>query len=140
MKCLASIIAAKIALTAVFWVAMPLLATSGFLHKLGFPNPDSIGLFLKLLGVAYLSLLVSYVDGFRDARRGMYPRQTVTIGMVSNGGAFVVLSAGAVLDVWGSWGPWAQGYLWLSLLATGLFTAGLVRCGPFEVLKLTDCK
>lgn len=81
--------------------------------------------------MAYGALLVDYVFGLIATRRGRYPRGTVWTGIVSNGGAFLILSIGALQGVWAAWGPLARMGMWASLAATGLISAGLIAFGPF---------
>ena len=69
------------------------------------PEPQ---LFLRLLGMAYTALIVGYAFGLRDARSGRYPAGVVWVGIVSNGGAFVMLAVAALLGVWSGWGLPAQ--------------------------------
>ena len=107
MKNLARVLFAKIVLTVAAW-CIPLLAfPSTLFESLGFPVPEP-QLFLRLLGVAYL----------------------VWVGIVSNGGAFVVLGIAAILGTWSAWGFFAQVSMWISLLGTGGITAGLIAFGP----------
>lgn len=131
MSMLAVILVAKIALTIVLWTIPPLLFSSSWLRRFGFPVPQPL-MFLRLLGLAYFSLAVGYVLGLQSLCHGIYPSQTVLIGIVSNGGAFVLLVTGVAQSVWKTWGPVAKATMWASLVGTGLITFGLILFGPLR--------
>lgn len=129
MRNLARVLLLKIAITAILWLVPLLFFPIALLEHLGYPAfPTS--LFLRLLGMAYGALLVGYGFGLVAARRGQYPRSTVWSGIVSNGGAFLILSFGAFQGAWSTWGTPARLVLWASLAATGLISAGLIAFGP----------
>jgi hypothetical protein len=129
MRNLANVLIFKILVTAVFWFAPLLFLPGSLITRLGFPACPSV-IFLRLLGMAYGSLLVGYVFGLVATRQGRYPGSMVWIGIVSNGGAFALLVIGAIQGVWVAWGALAGLYMWTSLAATGLITAGLIAFGP----------
>jgi len=130
MRYLAGVLLFKIGFTIALCVGLLLLPTS-LLEKAGFPTfPSSI--FLRLLGMAYGALLTGYVFGFVHTLHGRYPRDTVWTGIVSNGGAFFILSIGAFQGTWTAWGSLARIAMWASLLATGLISAGLIVFGPYR--------
>ncbi len=126
---LSKILAFKIALTVAVWCIPLLLFPTTWLLALGFPVPEP-QLFLRLLGMAYTALVVGYGFGLRAASRGAYPAGVVWVGIVSNGGACVMLAIGAAFGVWAAWGTIAQAIMWGSLLGTAAITAALVRFGP----------
>ena len=129
MRYLSRVLIFKIGVTTFLWFVPLLLVSTPLLEKIGFPTYPST-LFLKLLGMAYGALLVGYVFGLVDTRRGRYPRSTVWTGIVSNGGAFLLLFLGAFQGAWAAWGPPARLAMWASLAATGLISAGLIAFGP----------
>ncbi|MBI5925176.1 MAG: hypothetical protein HY836_06215 [Aquabacterium sp.] len=129
MSHLSRIFVVKIALTALLWGGPLLLFPSSWLHWLGFPVPEP-QIFLRLLGMAYLALLVGYAFGLRMSLHHGYPAGAVWVGIVSNGGAFFLLAVAAVLGVWASWGVLAQSFMWVSAIGTGCITVGLVWLGP----------
>jgi hypothetical protein len=88
--------------------------------------------FVRLLGMAYGSLLVGYCFGFVDCRHGIYPRNTVWVGMVSNGGAFLLLLIGAIESTWSEWGWMARIIMWISLAVTASICTGLTVFGPLS--------
>ncbi len=129
MKNLSRVLAIKMGITIVLWFVPLLFFPSGLLRHLGFPDLEP-RLFIQLLGMAYGSLLVSYGFGFAATRHGKYPRSTVWAGIVSNGGAFLLLSLGAIRGDWETWRGVASLMMWTSLAATGLIAAGLIAFGP----------
>jgi hypothetical protein len=128
MQNLSIVLCLKIGVT-VLWFVPLLFFPSDLLRTIGFPDLAPI-IFIKLLGLAYGSLLVGYVFGFVAARHGSYPRSTVWTGIVSNGGAAILLSIGAFQGIWATWGFWARLIMRISLAATGLISAGLIAFGP----------
>lgn len=131
MRALTAVLTAKIILTILLWVVPLLFFPAAWLRRLGFPVPEP-PLFLQLLGMAYLALVVGYAFGWRSARRGIYPADAVWAGIVSNGGAFLLLAIAAVSGVWASWGGPARVAMWSSLVATGAITVGLLAFGPLR--------
>ncbi len=129
MKALARVLVVKIALTLSAWSIPLLLFPKPLLTWLGFPVPEP-ALFLRLLGMAYVALIVAYCFGLRAAQRGEYPATVVWVGIVSNAGACLVLGWFALLGAWSAWGGFAQFVMWASLLGTGAIAAALVVFGP----------
>ena len=128
MRHLSRVLFSKIGITIALWCGPLLLFPVSFLERMGFPTCPS-PIFLRLLGMAYGALTVSYVFGLFATRHGRYPGSTVWTGIVSNGGAFLLLSAGAFQGTWAAWGAPARLVMWASLAATGLITAGLIVFG-----------
>lgn len=118
----------KILFTTVLWVT-PLVAPRCLFERLGFPDtyPD---IFIRLLGAAYLALLVGYLLGLQSLHQGVYPAATVWVGVVSNGVACTILALHVFRGTWRQWGLLARGAMWFSLGATFLITTGLVWYGP----------
>ena len=132
MKNLSRVLILKIGITTVFWFIPLLFVPIHFLNRpIGFPDLGP-PIFIRLLGMAYGSLLVGYVFGLIATLDGKYPRGTVWAGIVSNGGAFLLLAIGAFEGVWDTWKCWAPGFMWASLIATGLISAGLIAFGPMR--------
>jgi len=119
----------KIAVTICAWCAPLLLFPTGVLQWLGFSVPQPI-VFLRLLGMAYLALVVSYLSTLRAIGKNVYPGAGVWVGIVSNGGASLCLALAASEGVWSSWGLPAQIFMWGSLVGTAAITVGLVVFGP----------
>ena len=120
-------LAIKIALTLSFWGPPLLLAPDALLHALGFPVPDP-PVFRRLLGAAYVALVVGYVGGYRAVANGQYPAAVVRMGIVSNGVAAVLLVGYHVLGAFTDWGVLARTFMAVSLLATAGITVGLAAC------------
>ena len=128
MRNLSRVLFLKIGITVVLWCGPLLLFPISLLERMGFPTCPS-AIFLQLLGMAYGALTVSYVFGLVATLHGRYPGSTVWTGIVSNGGAFLLLSVGAFQGTWATWGSPAHLIMWASLAATGLITAGLIVFG-----------
>jgi len=128
MKALSRVLIAKIFLTIIIWCVPLLFFPAPLLKWLGFPVPEPL-IFLRLLGMAYTALVVAYCFGLRDARRNRYPHAVVWVGVVSNGGAFVLLLIAAVSSVWTQWGGIAHWIMWGSLAGTGAIASCLVLFG-----------
>ena len=130
MNNLSRVLDVKIVITFFFWLFPLLFFPISWLEEtIGFPDLGP-PIFIRLLGMAYGALLVGYVFGRIATHRGRYPRAIVWAGIVSNGGAFLLLSAGAFQHDWDNWKKLAAGFMWFSLVATGLISAGLIAFGP----------
>lgn len=131
MRALSAILIAKIVLTISVWCVPLLLFPANWLAALGFPVPEPL-LFLRLLGMAYAALVLGYAFGLRAALRGEYPADVVWVGIVSNGGACLLLAIAAVAGTWSAWGAIAQVSMWASLVGTAAITVGLAWFGPLR--------
>lgn len=110
------------------WVASLLLFPGSLQEQAGLPPAGEQAVFIRLLGMAYAALLVGYTFGFFTIRRGTYPAGVIWTGIVSNGGACMLL--GVFRNTWGAWHGYAPAFIWASFVATGLITAGLITFGP----------
>lgn len=119
----------KIAVTAVLWAGPLLFAPARLFRALGFPAPEPM-VFVRLLGAAFTALLVGYVLGLRALKAGGDPSDAVLVGIVSNGLACGVLVAYGLAGAYARWGRAARAYVWISALATGLVTVGLILTRP----------
>lgn len=128
MSNLAKVFLAKIILTIGAWVIPPLFLPTCLLSCLGFVVPEPI-IFLRLLGMAYAALVVGYCFGYQQARKGERPLGVIWVGIVSNGGACLLLVFYAIRGTWSAWGPFAQFVMWVSMVGTGAITTGLVVFG-----------
>jgi hypothetical protein len=88
--------------------------------------------FVRLLGAAYAALVVGYVSGLRALRRGDDVRNTVWVGITSNGSASLILFLSGVSGAWKGWGTLARMYMWSSAILTASITLGLVAAGLFR--------
>lgn len=107
------------------WSASLLFLSEPQFAYLGMPEPKPI-LFTRLLGAAFLALLVGYALGLRDLYRGKMPVNTMLVGIVSNGLACVLLIYFGLQGAWNGWGAVARYCMWGSAIFTGLITALLV--------------
>jgi hypothetical protein len=98
---------------------------------MGMPEPKPL-LFLRLLGAAYLALVVGYTCGLRRLARGDEVQDIVWVGITSNGLAFLILLLFGIMGAWTEWGIWAQIYMWISVVITASLTLGLVGAGLFR--------
>lgn len=131
MRGLIHVLTFKIVFTVIGSCIPLLLLSESSLQWLGFSVPQPI-LFLRLLGMAYLALIVGYAFGLKEAKRGIYPAHAVWVGIVSNGGAALILSFAALSGAWASWGVIAQVMMWGSLICLTGITVGLIAFGPFD--------
>ena len=131
---LARVFLAKIVLTFLLWCIPLLLFPASVLTSLGFPVPEP-QVFLRLLGTAYVALVVGYAFALRAISRDEYPASAVWVGIVSNGGAFLILIVAAYFGAWASWGALARLFMWASLAATGAVTAALILFGRGKTRK-----
>lgn len=123
-KLLSRVYVTKIVITILLWSIPLLVFPPRLMTTLGFPELEAM-LFLRLLGWAYLALCVGYYFGWRNARNGVFDPAAFTMGIVSNGGAFIFLTYYAITAAWSDWGFLAQLFMWISLAATLAITSGL---------------
>jgi hypothetical protein len=127
---LALVLSVKVLFTLILW-ALPLLTfPTSWLVRMGMPEPKPM-LFLRLLGAAYLALVVGYISGLRRLGRGDEVQDVVWVGITSNGSAFLILLLFGIAGAWKEWRILARIYMWVSVVATGSITLGLVVAGIF---------
>jgi hypothetical protein len=117
----------KIALTVV-WAVPLLLGPDCVFRALGFPPPEP-RVFTRLLGAAFVALLVGYLQGVQALARGEHPAGTVVVGMVSNGLACALLTGHGLAGAYSRWGGGARWFMRGSAFATGFVTLGLFVTG-----------
>ncbi len=128
---LATVLTLKVVFTLIFW-SLPLLTFPGsWFVRIGMPEPKPI-LFLRLLGAAFLALVVAYVSGLRGLGRGDDVRNIVWVGITSNGLASLILLLYGIAGAWKEWGMLARSYMWGSTLTTASITLALVVAGLFR--------
>jgi hypothetical protein len=126
MRGLRGLLIRKIAITGIFW-CIPLLAfPSTWFVALGMPAPEPL-MFVRLLGAAYLALLVGYYMGLQGIASGESPMPVINMGLASNGMACLVLTYFGATSSWSSWGAGAQGFMWLSALGALGITLSLLK-------------
>ena len=122
MRLLKATLILKILLT-IAWSASLLFLSETQFERLGMPEPI---LFTRLLGAAFLALLVGYLLGLRELRLGKTPFNTMLVGIISNGLACVILLCYGLQGEWSEWGEVARYSLWASTIFTGLITGLLI--------------
>jgi hypothetical protein len=120
----------KILFTAIFWSLPLLFAPEKLVLWIGIPITNNM-IFLRLLGMVYTSLLVGYIFAFNSIRQGEYPLTTVWVGIVSNGGAALILLVYGLFGYWKSWKIIAQAGMWFFMFATALISIGLIATGLY---------
>lgn len=126
MRGLNGLLKRKIAITAVFWCLPLLIFPASWFVALGVPSPEPIFI-ARLLGAAYLALLVGYYEGLRSLAKGESPLPVMHMGITSNGFAAVLLAYFGATGAWSSWGVGASAFMWLSTLGAFSIAASLVR-------------
>jgi len=126
MKGLKGVLKRKIIITAIFWCIPLLTFPASLFIQLGVPSPEPI-MFVRLLGAAYLALLVGYYMGLKGLDSGENPVPVLSMGITSNGLAFLILTFFGVNGSWSSWGTGAQIFMWLSAAGALLITVNLLR-------------
>lgn len=122
---LRAVLILKIGVTLVCWAGPMLLLHPAQFEMLGFPVPEPF-LYIRLLGMAYLALVVGYAYGYRVALKGYFPSAAVAIGIVSNGGAAMIILAFLLSGKTEEFSPIAYNLMVLSGGLLGLITLGLV--------------
>jgi hypothetical protein len=116
----------KIVITGLFWCLPLLTFPSAWFVAFGMPAPEPL-LIVRLLGAAYLALLVGYYSGLRGLDKGSDPAPVIRMGIASNGLAALLLVYFGVSGAWASWGSGATLFMWLSALGASLMTFSLLR-------------
>jgi len=117
----------KIVVTTILWAAPLLFGTPQLFDILGIPFPEPV-IFLRLLGMAYFTLIFVYYNGYKllkIRRNAVASEVAVSAGIVSNGLAFIVLFFSGTSGSWSDWGMLGQIYMWVSTILTFLFTVSL---------------
>jgi len=118
----------KIAAALLLWSLPALLASPACFAHLGFPEPEPI-LWVRLMGMAFLSLALGYWQGLQTLHhQGTFPLGTVRAGILSNGGACLILLSTLLFDDLEGWTKWAVPYLWLSAGLTFTISTSLLAC------------
>ncbi len=126
MKGLKGLFFRKIAITAIF-LCVPLLFFPPSLFELfGIPAPQPL-MFTRLLGVAYLALIVGYYGGIKALDNNQNPIFTIDMGIVSNGVAGLVFLYFGFTGGWTNWSIGAQIYMWLLSFGALLITLNLFQ-------------
>lgn len=129
MQILKLVLEIKIFVTLVVWSLPLIIFRPSWLILIGFPDPGTLIIFIRLLGAAYFSLTIGYILGYLDLAKGESIENTVTVGIVSNFLACIILMIYGVLGKWTNWGKYARIFMWGSIVATGAITVGLFFSG-----------
>jgi hypothetical protein len=116
----------KIVITAILWCLPLLTFPASWFVALGVPSPEPIFI-ARLLGAAYLALLVGYYAGLRGLAKGESPLPVMHMGIASNGFAAAILVCYGATGAWSSWGMGASVFMWLSTMGAFSITATLVH-------------
>lgn len=128
MSNLSKVLIFKISGTVFLWCLPLLLLPSSMLEAIGFPPQESY-MFIRMLGWAYLALCVGYYFALKASLAGKRLMGPIWVGIVSNGGASLLLLYYGLMGTWAAWGSMVQFILWGSALATALITLGLYCYG-----------
>ena len=116
MSFLALLLLIKIVVTLLFAAGPLMLLSKDRLDRLGGFGENSLTVY-RLYGIGILSLLVVYSFGVDVAMSGAFPLYAVAMGVVSNGGAALVLMGSGELNK----RPWIVGFF--AAIAAGLVLA-----------------
>lgn len=128
MRSLKGLLIRKIVITGIFWCVPLLLFPSSLFQALGVPVTEPL-LFIRLLGAAYLALLVGYYIGMSVIKEGESPAPVIQVGIASNGLVGLLLTYYGVAGAWSHWGVGAQVFIWLSMSGAFFITLNLIRLG-----------
>ncbi|TXT40347.1 MAG: hypothetical protein FD135_1371 [Comamonadaceae bacterium] len=115
MRGLQTLLLRKIYITCLFWCLPLLVFPRSWFVALGMPAPEPL-VFVRLLGAAYLALLVGYYLGMRGLETGESPAPVIDMGITSNGLAGLLLLYFGATGAWSAWGGAAQVFMWVSML------------------------
>ncbi len=128
MSNLARVYAFKIVATLLVWCLPLIFFSESLLESAGLPAQPT-GMFLRLLGWAYLALCVGYGFGLSAELQGIRVVGPIWVGIVSNAGACIILAYFAWRGDWNQWGWLVKTIGYGSIAATLLITTGLFWFG-----------
>ena len=121
---LKTVLILKITVSTFAWALPFLLLPPSWLQAMVGPVPEPI-ISLRLLGLAYLALVVGYTAGLVEVTRGRLPWGTLVMGLVSNGGATLLLAVHLLVGEGAELRGVPALTNWLSCFSVALITAGL---------------
>ena len=127
-KILQGVIWFKIIFTFVLIALLCLVPAEGY-KRLGMPVVPSSLFFVRLLGAAYIALVVGYIQAVYNLKAGKSAVEAVCVGIVSNGLAFIILLCYWVNGAWTNYQHPARIGFWTFTGAVGAITAGLIWAG-----------
>jgi hypothetical protein len=133
---LRQVLAVKIVATLAVWALPALLLPAPWFPTFGIPEPPLEQLvFLRLLGAAYVALVVGYALAWRSPAR--HPG-AILVGIVSNGlAALVIVSVGAN-GGFASWPMLGAVYIWGSAMLTAALAVALAQTGQPLLRRLVE--
>ncbi|MDD9944692.1 MAG: hypothetical protein OXU20_26840 [Myxococcales bacterium] len=114
----------KITVTIFAWALPFLLLPPSWLHVMVGPVPEPI-MTLRLLGWAYVALVAGYTSGLVEVMRGRLPWGILVMGLVSNGGATLLLAVHLLVGEGAELRGVPALTNWLSCFSVAFITAGL---------------
>ena len=124
----------KIAITLVVWSIPPLFFPVSVLQWLFAETAaltasyEALLFNTRLMGVAFFALLAGYAFGLGAIRRGEFPYHVVYVGLVSNGGATLLILIAALSGSFDAWPMFARAAYFMSGAVLFAITAVLVCC------------
>ncbi len=132
---LRQVLAVKILATLLLWAGPALLLPPPWFAPLGIPEPAAHLVFVRLLGAAYLALVVGYALAWRAPAR--HPG-AVLAGVVSNGLAALVIVRVGIQGGLASWHGLGAFYIWGSAALTAALCAALLVTGRPLLQRLVE--
>jgi hypothetical protein len=130
------VLAAKILVTLVLWAVPALLLPTPWFPVFGLPEPPPAHvIFVRLLGAAYVALVVGYALAWRAPAR--HPGAILT-GVVSNGLAALVIVREGIRGAFESWTTLGACYIWGSAVVTLGLAMALVVTGRPLLKKIAE--
>lgn len=125
MNALSRVLLFKIVATVLIWCVPLLFLPRSILVEFGFPTGSNDLMFLRMLGWAYLALCVGYAFALKASLVGLRALGPIWVGLISNGGACVLLFFYGLSGTWEDMALTVQFVFWSSALATAGITGGL---------------
>ena len=122
---LARILKFKIICTILFWCLPLLFFPKAWFLRIGLPIPEPL-VFTRLLGAAYLALIVTYSLGLIEVQKGGVATQAVWTGIISNSLACAILTYYGFTGEWSIWSVQGQIIMWSSVILTLFITILLI--------------
>lgn len=130
------ILAVKIIVTLGVWALPALFLPPPWFPVFGIPEPPIAHLvFVRLLGAAYLSLVVGYALAWRAPAR--HPG-AVLVGIVSNGLASLVIVSIGAAGGFATWSVLGAIYMWGSAVLTAGLAVALAMTGQPLLRRLSE--
>lgn len=126
LESLSRLLTLKVSITFLFWCFPLLTFPASWFTALGVPAPAPM-VFARLLGAAYMALIIGYLFGIRELRHNRYPVQAVWMGIGSNGSASFLLTYYALIGSFQTWSTLGQIFIFASAFVTFCIAALLLR-------------